>query len=118
MNVQLIITIFHVIVIILSQRYGLWDADSIFGCDCDAGYTGPDCSLRTCPYGIDPQFDYTPNDAIVRLTKLAFELYDAAGSGSLALTGTIRIKFYDVYGEDWITSPFDVSTQVCSLLTA
>ncbi len=109
-----LVTIFVIVVVILSQRYGLWDADSILGCDCDAGYTGSDCSLKTCPYGIDPLFDYTSNDDIVRLTKLSFELYDAAGSGALALTGTIRIKFYDVYEEDWITSPFDVSTQVCS----
>ena len=24
-----------------------WDAEKILGCDCDAGYTGHDCSLRT-----------------------------------------------------------------------
>ncbi len=83
------------------------------GCDCDPGYAGGDCSLKMCPYGIDPLFDYTSNDDIVRLTKLSFELYDASGGGSLALVGTIRIKFYDVYGEDWITEPFDVSIQVC-----
>jgi hypothetical protein len=34
--------------------YGLWDAERIFGCVCDYGYTGYDCSLRTCPYGDDP----------------------------------------------------------------
>ncbi len=84
------------------------------GCDCDPGYTGPDCSLRTCPYGIDPLFDYTSNDDIVRHTKISFELFDASGVGALALTGTIRVKFYDVYGENWITEPFDVSSQVGS----
>lgn len=31
-----------------------WDADRIFGCVCDHGYTGADCSLRQCPYGDDP----------------------------------------------------------------
>lgn len=31
-----------------------WDADRIFGCVCDFGYTGVDCSLRQCPYGDDP----------------------------------------------------------------
>jgi len=31
-----------------------WDALKIFGCMCDTGYTGYDCSLLTCPYGDDP----------------------------------------------------------------
>ena len=35
-----------------SQQYSynqIWDADKIFGCLCDEGYDGYDCSLRTCP---------------------------------------------------------------------
>lgn len=31
-----------------------WDAHRIFGCLCDVGYTGYDCSLRDCPRGDDP----------------------------------------------------------------
>jgi len=31
-----------------------WDADRIYGCFCDEGYEGYDCSQRTCPYGDDP----------------------------------------------------------------
>ena len=31
-----------------------WDADMMYGCECDAGYSGFDCSLRTCPTGDDP----------------------------------------------------------------
>ncbi|ETV88347.1 hypothetical protein, variant 1 [Aphanomyces astaci] len=34
--------------------YSLWDAARIVGCSCDAGYTGYDCSQRTCPVGGDP----------------------------------------------------------------
>jgi hypothetical protein len=34
--------------------YTGWDADRIYGCVCDAGYSGADCSLRTCPSGDDP----------------------------------------------------------------
>lgn len=33
--------------------YSLWDAERVFGCVCDYGYTGYDCSLRTCPFGDD-----------------------------------------------------------------
>lgn len=31
-----------------------WDADRVFGCLCDEGYHGHDCSLRSCPHGDDP----------------------------------------------------------------
>ncbi len=34
--------------------YNLWDADKIYGCICDLGFTGYDCSLRVCPSGDDP----------------------------------------------------------------
>jgi EGF-like domain len=33
---------------------GVWDADMMYGCVCDAGYSGPDCSERLCPVGDDP----------------------------------------------------------------
>ncbi|GBG28286.1 Multiple epidermal growth factor-like domains protein 10 [Hondaea fermentalgiana] len=33
--------------------YTRWDADKIYGCVCDPGFTGYDCSLRTCTEGID-----------------------------------------------------------------
>ncbi|CAM9203672.1 unnamed protein product [Ectocarpus sp. 12 AP-2014] len=31
-----------------------WDAHRIFGCYCDDGYSGYDCSERVCPVGDDP----------------------------------------------------------------
>ncbi|KAL7476747.1 hypothetical protein ACHAW6_002583 [Cyclotella cf. meneghiniana] len=40
-----------------SQRFSydqVWDSDKIFGCVCDNGYTGFDCSLRVCPTGDNP----------------------------------------------------------------
>ena len=33
------------------HQYDSWDADKLFGCKCDSGYTGYDCSVRTCPTG-------------------------------------------------------------------
>jgi len=38
----------------LGDWYTLWDKEKTMKCQCDAGYTGPDCSLRTCPQGPDP----------------------------------------------------------------
>ena len=34
--------------------YNNWDADKIYACDCDRGFFGYDCSLRSCPRGDDP----------------------------------------------------------------
>ena len=31
-----------------------WDANVMYGCNCDDGTFGPDCSLRKCPHGDDP----------------------------------------------------------------
>jgi hypothetical protein len=38
----------------VATTYSLWDADKIFGCQCDNGYFGLDCSQRACPKGDDP----------------------------------------------------------------
>jgi hypothetical protein len=35
-----------------------WDAQKIWGCDCDTYYGGPDCSQRLCPTGDDPLTGY------------------------------------------------------------
>jgi hypothetical protein len=35
-------------------RYEKWDADKLTGCVCDEGWSGFDCSLRSCPAGSDP----------------------------------------------------------------
>jgi hypothetical protein len=44
---------------LLAERAGRnysapWDAMKIWGCLCDAGYRGPDCSLQECPSREDP----------------------------------------------------------------
>lgn len=37
-----------------SVNYNQWDSDRIYGCLCDYGYTGYDCTLKQCPKGDDP----------------------------------------------------------------
>lgn len=34
--------------------YSDWDADMVHGCDCDDGWEGAACNLRSCPKGDDP----------------------------------------------------------------
>ena len=40
----------------------IWDFDKMYGCECDEGYTGYDCSLRYCPTGDDPLTDGQVNE--------------------------------------------------------
>lgn len=35
------------------NNFYTWDAHRVFGCKCDEGYSGYDCSLRDCPRGND-----------------------------------------------------------------
>lgn len=68
-----------------------WDADRVTGCVCDNGWDGPDCSLRSCPYGLDP-LKKDPSDKYE-----TFQLECQADSGYFTLivqgTPTIPIPF-------------------------
>ena len=55
----------------------VWDAEKFFGCVCDEGYTGYDCSVQTCPEGDDPLTTGQVNE--VQLIKCK------AASGSFTL---------------------------------
>jgi hypothetical protein len=59
---------------------GQWDHDMVQGCLCDAGYSGHDCGLRTCPLGDDPDTAGQVN-AVQTLTCL-----DTDASGTLGFS--------------------------------
>merc|ERR1719230_2576812 len=79
-------------------------------CKCYPGYSGPDCSGKDCKYGIDPH--YVDDDATARISEQFYEI--SGGSGVTfpadAVSGTYAIKFYDVFGEDYVTEPITIST--------
>ena len=59
----------------------VWDADMIYGCACDEGYTGHDCSIRLCPTGDDPMTSGQVDEVqIVSCTPIG------AGGGYFTLT--------------------------------
>jgi len=61
-----------------------WDHDMMQGCFCDEGFTGFDCSLRTCPFGDDP---YTVNRQYNEVQKIAC---DTNGDDTGTFTFTFR----------------------------
>lgn len=66
----------------VTTTYSLWDADRSYGCVCDVGYTGYDCSLRTCVSGHDPLHD-------IATTKYdEIQAFDCTGT-----SGTFKLKF-------------------------
>lgn len=104
--------------------YELWDKDSTMGCECDSGYYGPDCSQRSCKYGIDPL--YLDDAATVKFsifdvaiittdyTSATFSnnLYDTVDQGYWAL------RFYDVFEEDWVTAPIVAGATCAQVVSA
>ena len=55
--------------------YELWDREVLHGCVCDPGYSGTDCSSRTCPIGVDPRY-YLESERTVPVTVVTFSVFD------------------------------------------
>jgi len=82
----------------------LWDQDKVQKCKCDPGYSGPDCSVRECPKGIDPvQFTYTNAESVYKI-----EFHNIAASawnkGELPNGPTyFTLTYTDDFGDMWTT---------------
>merc|ERR1719181_2388972 len=50
--------------------YELWDRHKTMGCECDAGFYGPDCSKRRCKTGVDPL--YLDDSATIKYPTMNF----------------------------------------------
>jgi len=102
--------------------YQLWDKDATMGCECDDGYDGADCSLRTCKHGIDPL--YLDDSATIKYSIFDFATLTTAATPDftdgtpLAGTGTWAIRFYDIHGEDWLTQPIDAGATCDEVVAA
>lgn len=62
-----------------------WDAKMIYGCECDAGYMGYDCSLRVCPAGDDPMTEGQEDE--VQLLRCDYDPADPAAVFTLSYQG-------------------------------
>jgi len=102
--------------------YKLWDRASTMGCDCDAGYGGPDCSLAQCKHGIDPL--YFDDSATVKYSIYNFATLSTGTAftdgtpAAAANTGKWAIRFYDAHGEDWLTQPIKAAATCADVITA
>jgi len=99
------------------DEYGKWDADMIYGCVCDEGFEGMDCSERTCPLGDDPITAvnvsiYGGNGGVCAGTGVTTMITFLELSGNLpalvntsSLSSTTGTPYLNVY-TDGATSPF------------
>jgi hypothetical protein len=119
-----------------SNVYKLWDRQATMGCECDAGYSGPDCSERQCKHGIDPL--YFDDSATVKYSIYNFvvaatdknlaavvdsqaDIRDRFNDGTFPNTrdtGEWAIRFYDIHGEDWLTQPLKSGATCASVVAA
>jgi len=96
--------------------YELWDKTLTMGCKCDAGYMGPDCSLKLCRYGVDPLFipsNYLYSaDGVIEYDWDAphFEKSFVEIVGGYGMKGQFDLTIYDVYGEKYVLDGLNYAT--------
>ena len=112
------------------NTYELWDKSSTMGCQCDAGFYGPDCSLRKCKNGVDPL--YLDDSSTVKYP--VFNVAQFTGISAVAGTDTISalfndgtplagigywaIRFYDHHGQGWLTKAIAIDATCAQVVAA
>lgn len=81
----------------------VWDANKIYGCNCDNGFTGIDCSLRDCPRGDDPLTGLLSN-----ANEMPYQFNEIQQIQCIATSGKFTLTFYDKT-TTWI--PYNANTQ-------
>ena len=94
--------------------YALWDQTASMGCVCDTGYSGSDCSMRTCKLGADPL--YHDEYANVRYSNFTYQIYSTVAGNSII--GNYSIVFKDSMQKTWQTSPLDIDATCVDVINA
>ena len=96
-----------------TATYGLWDANMAMACKCDPGYSGPDCSTRSCPVGDDilTQVDQVSETQYIDIKTTCEGSVDCSTGTPLTattvLSGSIRLTYTDQFGEEYTTEPIE-----------
>lgn len=105
--------------------YELWDRDVTMGCECDPGFSGPDCSERVCKYAVDQL--YLDDTSTIKYATWDFAVVHAAPDGSTvnfhngmydSSTAYWAIRFFDMHGEDWLTRPIQAGATCTEVIDA
>ena len=100
-----------------------WDAEKAFGCKCDEGYEGYDCSLRSCPTGDDPmtrdstqkhEKQYFTCTGTAGTFKLKFREQTTAAIQYSATAATVKAALEALTSVGTVTVAFSSGTTVCA----
>lgn len=67
-----------------TTSYSLWDKDINYGCQCDVGYTGYDCSEKICESGPDPRSSSSLYEKVTLICTTTSNSY----------SGKFKFRFY------------------------
>lgn len=98
----------------------VWDADKLYGCVCDFGYYGYDCSLRDCPRGDDPLTKGQVNEIQYLLCQansgkfaLSFGPYVTPMIDASAQALVVKAALESLPNINGVTVSYSVGTSVC-----
>jgi len=77
----------------LGPTYDAWDANMTYGCVCDPGFSGPDCSLFLCPHGDDPRTEHQQDRVVVLTTANSDSGEDLSGTFFLQIGAVVSDGF-------------------------
>jgi len=105
--------------------YELWDKHKTMGCECDAGFYGPDCSQKECKHGVDPLYlddvatiKYSIFDVAILATNTDTKLVQFTDGQNVQKQGYWALKFYDYAGEKWATQPIAAGADCTEVVAA
>ena len=100
------------------DSYNLWDKQLSTACECDRGFYGGDCHLRTCKKDVDPV--YLDDFALVSYGRYYFSFLASDPNATLSDGASgrayFRLRVFDNQGEGWLTSPI-MYPPTCTSLT-
>jgi len=105
----------------LKYKYdSVWDAEKIYGCVCDFGYSGYDCSLEMCPSGDDPLTSGGNQETQLLNCNAAsghFYLeFEGRHSTTIAITASVQDleqSLLSIKGVGQVAVTFSHGTQLC-----
>lgn len=89
----------------MKSTYKLWSKEMLTGCICDFGFHGYDCSMRSCPKGVDPLYyddistiQYPFFFFVVMTTSPVYDITDGHGG-----PGFFNLIVHDKFGQPYHT---------------
>jgi len=111
-----------------AEKYSAWDGEKTQLCVCDAGWSGPACSLRSCPRGADPvAYNYKITNSIQGIYFRTFAPDRSHVETEEKQNQFLKDKpkkvyftvtFTDEYNDEWTTSANTIDyTTFCEQMT-